>query len=584
MADLVGAVRLPEGSMRATAGTEVVIDVLVFQRRAEGQAPGGPCTGWTCARSSSARQPSRRREPERGPARRTTCDGSHPGCRAPASPAPRRRAGQRVFRRRTPRWCSARTASAAASTARVGPTPAVPDADAGSLEDTARRGLRSPARRHLQPPPGRPARRGRARLRRAQSAPARPPTAPPSRKAAYHDRPGRTPLPDHRRRVAVPVTIKDGSSGEGHQPQGRQDHPRPAADPRRRARRAARPGRRASPGTGCRSGSAAPIRVHPLLRADQPHRRLDADRRRDRRGAGAHRRPNLAPFADDPDCWLVASIEDYDLDTGLARMGPIFRERVIVAARPPRSSPPRPTRSPSRSTTWPRRPRRLGRAAGMRRPTRRCTSSARAVFRNPMTEQWETADAYLSGPVRHQAGRRRSRRHAGRTIRAQRRGSAGGASRRTCRPPNITARLGAPWLPTDVIEEFVREVMGDGRPSAILHTRGDRDLERRRRSAASPAPPQARRNGARRAAMPGSCCTTRSTAPRRRSTTSRSSTAASGGCSTPRRPRPPRRSSPRSRPPSRNGSGPTPTAPTASPASTTIGSTTWSRVTSTAGT
>ncbi|EQD31669.1 SNF2 family helicase, partial [mine drainage metagenome] len=26
-----------------------------------------------------------------------------------------------------------------------------------------------------------------------------------------------------------------------------------------------------------------------------------------------HRRPNLAPFADDPDCWLVASIEDYDL-------------------------------------------------------------------------------------------------------------------------------------------------------------------------------------------------------------------------------------------------------------------------------
>jgi N12 class adenine-specific DNA methylase len=23
-----------------------------------------------------------------------------------------------------------------------------------------------------------------------------------------------------------------------------------------------------------------------------------------------HRRPNLAPFADDPDCWLVASIED----------------------------------------------------------------------------------------------------------------------------------------------------------------------------------------------------------------------------------------------------------------------------------
>jgi hypothetical protein len=42
MADLVGAVRLPEGSMRAAAaGTDVVIDVLVFRRRADGEAPAG---------------------------------------------------------------------------------------------------------------------------------------------------------------------------------------------------------------------------------------------------------------------------------------------------------------------------------------------------------------------------------------------------------------------------------------------------------------------------------------------------------------------------------------------------------------
>jgi predicted RNA methylase len=41
MADLAGAVRLPEGSMRASAGTDVVIDLLVFQRRADGQPPAG---------------------------------------------------------------------------------------------------------------------------------------------------------------------------------------------------------------------------------------------------------------------------------------------------------------------------------------------------------------------------------------------------------------------------------------------------------------------------------------------------------------------------------------------------------------
>src|SRR3984957_4258097 len=41
MADLIGAVRLPEGSMRASAGTEVVIDLLVFRRREAGQPPAG---------------------------------------------------------------------------------------------------------------------------------------------------------------------------------------------------------------------------------------------------------------------------------------------------------------------------------------------------------------------------------------------------------------------------------------------------------------------------------------------------------------------------------------------------------------
>ena len=45
MADLVGAVRLPEGTMRATAGTDVVIDILVFQRRDAGQPKAGH--SWT---------------------------------------------------------------------------------------------------------------------------------------------------------------------------------------------------------------------------------------------------------------------------------------------------------------------------------------------------------------------------------------------------------------------------------------------------------------------------------------------------------------------------------------------------------
>ena len=41
MADLVGAVRLPEGAMRAAAGTDVVVDILFFQKR-EPDAPAKP--------------------------------------------------------------------------------------------------------------------------------------------------------------------------------------------------------------------------------------------------------------------------------------------------------------------------------------------------------------------------------------------------------------------------------------------------------------------------------------------------------------------------------------------------------------
>lgn len=43
-----------------------------------------------------------------------------------------------------------------------------------------------------------------------------------------------------------------------------------------------------------------------------------------------HRRPNLTPFLDDPDCWPVSSIEEFDLETGTARRGPVFTQRVIA--------------------------------------------------------------------------------------------------------------------------------------------------------------------------------------------------------------------------------------------------------------
>jgi adenine-specific DNA methylase len=41
MADLAGAIRLPEGSFRADAGTDVVVDILFFRKRCNGEPAGG---------------------------------------------------------------------------------------------------------------------------------------------------------------------------------------------------------------------------------------------------------------------------------------------------------------------------------------------------------------------------------------------------------------------------------------------------------------------------------------------------------------------------------------------------------------
>ena len=41
MADLIGAVRLPQGAMMAAAGTDVVVDILFLQKRRPGQEPSG---------------------------------------------------------------------------------------------------------------------------------------------------------------------------------------------------------------------------------------------------------------------------------------------------------------------------------------------------------------------------------------------------------------------------------------------------------------------------------------------------------------------------------------------------------------
>ena len=184
------------------------------------------------------------------------------------------------------------------------------------------------------------------------------------------------------------------------------------------------------------------------------------------------RRPNLQPFLDDPDIWLVASIEDHDLDRGIAKRGPVFTERVIH----PPAEPVILSAADALAVTLAE----VGRvdiahvAELLGRPQDEVVAElGEAVFLDPagggtwLEGAWQTADAYLSGKVRHklataEAAAAEDTRYL-RNVEALRR-----VQPVDLLPSDITARLGAPWLDTDVIEAFAEQVIGCA--TTIRHT------------------------------------------------------------------------------------------------------------------
>ncbi|TCA42236.1 lactate dehydrogenase, partial [Rhizobium pisi] len=170
-----------------------------------------------------------------------------------------------------------------------------------------------------------------------------------------------------------------------------------------------------------------------------------------------HRRPNIVPFLDDPDCWLVASIEDYDLETNTAKPGPIFTERVIAP-------PPAPVITSALDALAV-----VLNERGHVDPDHIAELLHRdvddvvgqlgdAIFRDPSNGSWQMSDAYLSGAVRSKLVTARAAADIDpafqRNVVALER-----VQPADLRPSDITARLGAPWIPADDVVSFVRETM-----------------------------------------------------------------------------------------------------------------------------
>lgn len=172
----------------------------------------------------------------------------------------------------------------------------------------------------------------------------------------------------------------------------------------------------------------------------------------------AHRRPNLQPFLDDPDCWLVASIEDYDLETDTARPGPIFTERVIAPPSAPIINSPADALAVVLNERGHVDIEHIAELLHVDAETV-VAELGDAIFRDPESGSWQTDDAYLSGQVRDKFKA------------AEAAAALDPAFDRNVRalvtvqpadlgPSDITARLGAPWIPAADVVAFVKETMG----------------------------------------------------------------------------------------------------------------------------
>ncbi len=174
------------------------------------------------------------------------------------------------------------------------------------------------------------------------------------------------------------------------------------------------------------------------------------------------RRPNLQPFLDDPDVWLVASIETYDEASDTGTPGPIFTERVV---KPPVVQDVRSAQDALAVSLHERGRVDVPLIAGMLgvTETQALADLAGDIYLDPVRstphfDHWVTADEALSGPVRTKLALAREKVEADPRLQATAT-ALEAVQPLDLKPSEITTRLGAPWIPVDVIEAFILEIM-----------------------------------------------------------------------------------------------------------------------------
>ncbi len=179
-------------------------------------------------------------------------------------------------------------------------------------------------------------------------------------------------------------------------------------------------------------------------------------------GSVIRRMPNVVKFREDPDAMLVFALEDYDEVTGKAAKAPILLKDV-VGPTPPITH----VTSAEEGLLVS-----LDRTGGIDLPyiaklygkpeEAIVAELGELIYRDPQTQTWQTADAYLSGNVRAKLAAAEA---AGPAY-ARNAEALNAVQPEDVLPGDIDAGLGAPWIPVKDVQAFAADLFCVS-PSAI---------------------------------------------------------------------------------------------------------------------
>ncbi|MCG5537850.1 N-6 DNA methylase [Halorhodospira sp. 9622] len=171
------------------------------------------------------------------------------------------------------------------------------------------------------------------------------------------------------------------------------------------------------------------------------------------------KRENIDPFMDDPESYRLRAIERYNDETGEVTKGGVFRENIITRERAPE------IRSVNDAMLHVLN--RKGRldipeiaALSGKSQTQAIEELGESIFKLPGTEDtYVLRDAYLSGNVREKL--RRAEAAAEKNPEFERNVAALEAVQPVdLTPSEISATLGAPWIPEAIVERFATDGLG----------------------------------------------------------------------------------------------------------------------------